>query len=317
MKNISVFWVIVTALFLTACGGEDSSGESQPTSENQNTRPVLRVEAYNYSFMAPDTISSGWVTLSFKNARGMEVHELGLAKLPDGKNFADYLTEIFPPWQSALEKAQNGDIQDSEISSVAYEMLPEWNSDIQYVKSRGLISGGHQVENIMNLEPGTYVIECWVKTKNGEIHISRGMIRPLTVVDTGNNASAPEPDYEITVGASGVKTSGELTTGKHMFSLGFELNENDQLVYDDVHLIRVSDSTDLAQVADWLPWYKAGGLRAPEPAEFFGGADAYGSIPEGGKTYFSIDVPPGRYAWIVQAPSEEEIWHEFTVDSEN
>ena len=104
--------------------------------------------------------------------------------------------------------------------------------------------------------------------------------------------------------------------GKQIFSLGFELNENDQLIYDDVHLIRVNDTTDLAEVADWMPWYIAGGLRAPAPAEFLGGADVYGSLPEGGKAYFSIDVQPGRYAWIVVAPSEEQIWHEFTVPSE-
>lgn len=317
MKNSSVLCAIIIAFMLSAC----SSGEQENSASNENDIEteilVFEVKAYNYAFMAPDTIPSGWTNLRFSNARGMEIHELGLAKLPEGKTIMDYLGEIFPPWRSALKQAQSGEIKADEIGNVASEMLPAWNSEIEYVKSRGLISGGHQVESIMNLEPGTYVIECWVKNRNGEIHISRGMVRQMAVVDRGNNASAPEADYEITVGANGVETSGKLSTGKHMFSLDFELNGDSQLVYDDVHLIRVTDSTDLAQVADWLPWYKSGGLRAPAPAEFFGGADAYGSVPEGGKAYFSIDVQPGRYAWIVDAPSEEQVWQEFTVPSEN
>lgn len=314
MRNVLAYWVIGIAILLQACGGTNEQGEA--STDNGTELPVVEVIASDYSFQAPDTISSGWTTLRFINGQDMEIHELGLAKLPDGKNLGDYLSEIMPPWESALEQLQNGEIEASEIGSVAYEMLPKWNSEIEYVKSRGLISAGKQAENIMNLEPGTYMIECWVKNAEGEIHISRGMIRPLTVVDTGNNASAPMADYEITVGPDGVETSGELTTGKHMFSLGFDMDENDQLVYDDVHLIEVNDDTDLAQVADWLPWYIDGGLRAPAPAEFLGGADAYGSVPEGGKAYFSIDVQPGRYAWIVVAPSEEKIWHEFTVSSE-
>ncbi len=312
MRRFITFLVIGIIILFQACSAGDEQNQTSP--ENQTEIPVVEVVASDYAFQAPDTISSGWTTLRFINGQNMEIHELGLAKLPDGKNMGDYLGEIMPPWESALQQLQNGEIEASEIGSVAYKTLPEWNSDIQYVKSRGLISAGKQAENTMSLEPGTYMIECWVKNADGEIHISRGMIRPLIVLDTGNNASAPEADYEITVGPDGVETSGELTAGKHMFSLGFDLDENDQLVYDDVHLIEVTDDTDLAQIADWMPWYKAGGLRAPAPAVFLGGADAYGSVPEGGNAYFSIDVQPGRYAWIVVAPSEEQIWHEFTIE---
>lgn len=314
MKNISALWVIITVFLLSACGGSEGGNQ---TSNEHDERPVFEVKAYSYAFMAPDTIPSGWTTLRFSNARGMEVHELGLAKLPEGKNLLDYLREIFPPWRSALQKAQNGEIEPEEIGNAAYEMLPKWNSEIEYTKSRGLISGGRQVENILNLDPGTYVIECWIKNSKGEIHISRGMIRSLTVVDTGNNASAPEADYQISLSADGLETSDELTPGKHTFSLDFELDENGQLIFDDVHLIRINDETDLAAVADWMSWYKIEGLQAPAPAEFLGGTDVYGAIPQDGKAYFSMDVQPGRYAWIVDAPSKEEVWQEFTVSSED
>lgn len=315
MKNILVLWVILTAFIITGCGSGD--GGNQTSNKGQTERPVFEVKAYSYSFMAPDTIPSGWITLRFSNARGMEIHELGLAKLPEGKNIGNYLREIFPVWKSTLQKAQNGEIEDDEIRSVALETLPTWNSEIQYVKSRGIISGGHQVENMIHLEPGTYIIECWIKNENGEIHISRGMVRPLTVTDTGNNATAPEADYEISLTTEGIDISEELTPGKHIFSLDFEQSENDQLIYDDIHLIRMTEETDLASVSDWMSWYKVGGLRAPAPAEFLGGADVHGSTPEGGKAYFSMDVQPGRYAWVVDAPSKEQIWREFTVSPQD
>lgn len=315
MRFFSVYLSIITGLLLNACGG--SNDQSQTSDDDQSMPPVVEVIAADYAFQAPDTISSGWTTLRLVNEQGMEIHELGLAKLPDGKNMGDYLNEIMPPWDSALLQVQNGEIESTEMGSVAYDMLPQWNSEIQYVKSRGLISAGYQTENIMYLDPGTYLIECWVKNAEGEIHISRGMIRPLTVVDTGNDASAPDADYEMSLTAEGIETSEELTAGRKIFSVDFELDENDQLIYDDVHLIKVNDDTDLAQVANWLPWYQAGGLRAPAPAEFLGGADVYGSLPHGEKAYFSIDVQPGRYAWIVAAPVEEQVWQEFTVDSGN
>lgn len=313
---ISIEWILIILilpflLILTSCSNdEDQSG----TQMEANALPVVEVIATDYAFQAPDTISSGWTTLRFTNGQNMEIHELGLARLPNGKNLGDYLSEIMPPWESALNQLQSGEIEASEIGAVAYEMLPDWNSDIEYIKSRGLISAGHQSENIMKLEPGTYMIECWVKNADGEIHIIRGMIRALTVIDTGNTATAPEADYQISLTEQGINTSAPIGEGFQTISVDFELNDNDQLFYDDVHLIRADDQTDFTSINEWLGWYQVGGLRAPAPAEFLGGTDVYGSLPEGRKAYFSVNIESGDYAWVVHSPMGEPVFERFTVE---
>lgn len=314
-RCIENFLLLFGMCVTVSCAG----GENQETSmtDSSGTPPIVEVLAADYAFQAPDTIQSGWTTLRLINERGMEIHELGLARLPNDKHLEDYMNEIMPAWETILEQLQNGEIETSEISSSAYELLPEWNSEIAYIKSRGMISPGHSTENIMYLEPGTYMIECWVKDTDGRIHISNGMIRELTVLDEENNASAPESDYSISLTEQGIQTEEEIRAASFTVAVDFELNEDDQLFYDDVHLIRTNEETDFVSINEWMGWYQVGGLRAPAPAEFLGGADVYGSLPEGGKAYFSVNIEPGDYAWVVHSPTGDPIFERFTVNSED
>lgn len=276
--------------------------------------PVIEVIAADYAFQAPDSIQSGWTTLRLINDKGMEIHELGLARLPEEKHLSDYMNDIMPAWETILQELQRGEIEPSDIGSSAYEMLPNWNSEINYIKSRGMISPGHTTENTLYLEPGTYMIECWIKDADGNIHISNGMIRELTVLDAKNGAPTPTSDYSISLTEGGIQTKKEIGEGSHIIAVNFELNDDDQLFYDDIHLIRANNETDFTSINEWMGWYQVGGLRAPAPAEFLGGADVYGSLPYGGKAYFSIDIEPGEYAWVVHAPGGDPVYERFVIE---
>ncbi|MDZ7719000.1 MAG: hypothetical protein U5K72_09315 [Balneolaceae bacterium] len=314
MKLITNFFLCIVIIAMYACSENKNQDQASTNNQSQITPPTLEVMAADYAFQAPDTIQSGWTTLRLINNRGMEIHELGLAKLPDGKHLGDYMNEIMPAWETIIERLQDGEINASEIGSAAYEMLPEWNSDIDYVKSRGMISPGYTTENIMYLEPGTYMIECWVKDADGRIHISNGMIRELTVLDEANKATAPQAGYSISLTENGIETEESITEGRHVVGVDFALNEKDQLFYDDVHLIRTDNETDFTTINEWLGWYQVGGLRAPAPAEFLGGADVYGSLPYGEKAYFTVNIEPGEYAWVVHSPMGEPIFERFTIE---
>lgn len=312
MRFFTVYFIIVLPVLFLGCSNTGDQNEAQNMA--QATPPVIEVLASDYAFQAPDTIQSGWTTLRLINERGMEIHELGLAKLPDGKHLNDYMNDIMPAWETILQQLQNEEIEASEIGSSAYELLPDWNSDIAYVKSRGMVSPGYTTENSMYLEPGTYMIECWVKDTNGRIHISKGMIREITVLEEQNGSSAPTSDYSISLTEQGIQTTEEIGDGKQVISVDFELNEEGQLYYDDVHLIRTEEETDFASINEWMGWYQVGGLRAPAPSEFLGGADVYGSLPYGGEAYFTVDIEPGEYAWIVHSPTEEPVFERFTIE---
>lgn len=244
----------------------------------------------------------------------MEIHELGLAKIPDNKNLSDYMNEIMTVWELILVQLQNGEIEASQIGEQVSGMLPDWNAEVRYVKSRGLVSQGHQTQNIMYLEPGNYLIECWLKDAEGRIHISNGMIRQLTVTNDENDSFIPEPDYNISLTRDGIVADEPLSSGEHLISVDFEQDENGQIIYGDVHLIQVDSNTILETVANWMNWGNINGLRAPAPAKFLGGVDIYENLSNREKSYFSVDIQPGTYAWIVNAPAEQQDWKEFTVE---
>jgi len=133
-------------------------------------------------------------------------------------------------------------------------------------------------------------------------------------LDEENDASVPEASYNISLTESGIKTDESITIGNHIVSVDFELNEENQLYYDDIHLIRDDEETDFTTINEWLGWYQVGGLRAPAPAEFLGGADVYGSLPYGDKAYFTVDMEPGKYAWVVHSPMGEPVFERFTIE---
>lgn len=314
MKNPSRLKVLLPALllFLIVSTSACREAESETTEDAPSAPGVIEITAADYAFDAPAEIPSGWITYRLNNEKAHEIHEVSLARLPEGKTHEEYVTEVIPVWETLWEQMQAGEIASAaEIYEAAGQQLPDWADDIAYVRSRGLVSPGRSTRNTLYLEPGTYSIDCWVKAPDGRIHLAQGMSRPLVVTEEDSGASEPEADVEITISGGEIVTAGELTPGDHTIALlleeGFE--------HDNIHLVHLEEDTDLAEVARWMDWYWEGGLRAPAPADFFGGAHAYGTVPRGNAAYFSVEnLEPGRYAWIVEAPAEDEMWQTFTIE---
>jgi hypothetical protein len=72
------------------------------------------------------------------------------------------------------------------------------------------------------LDPGTYVIECYVKTPDGEFHASLGMVRPMTVTDASSGAPAPQADLEMTLSNYDIAIEDEIAPGEHTIPVHFE-----------------------------------------------------------------------------------------------
>jgi len=275
----------------------------------------VEVRAADFAFAAPSEIPSGWITFVLNNEKAKHVHELSISKLPEGIDYKKYMQKFVSSWEIILKELQNGKINVSGISNREKELLPEWANQVHYITSRGLASPGYSNEKTVYLKPGHYALECWVKTADGAIHISKGMTSPLTVTANTADSTEPKPKEKITVTENRIKTDWHPGLGKHTFALYLKKDAEGYPVHNNINLIKLDNNTSLPEVNRWLDWYHTGGLRSPSPAVFLGGLSTYTSRVENQAEYFTVNIKaPGQYAWIVQVPDGRKLWKVFYVE---
>jgi len=302
MKKVYTYFL--TILLFVSCG--------QP-----KTKKVYKVEVktVDFAFIAPSKIPFGWITFVLNNSNAKHVHEISISKLPEGIDYQEYMNKFVGSWEIVLKDLQNGKMEVSGILSHAKELLPEWEDKVQYITSRGLVSPGNKAEKTIYLKPGKYVMECWVKTADGFVHISKGMTLPFTVTEESAKSTEPEPDEKITVTSNQIQTDWHPSKGKHSFALYLKNDSIGIPIHNNINLIKLDENTDLEKVNKWLDWYHVGGLRSPVPAVFLGGLSTYHSKVGQKAEYFSVYLKEtGRYAWIVEVPDGQKLWKIFQVN---
>ena len=80
-------------------------------------------------------------------------------------------------------------------------------------------------------------------------------------------------------------------------------------------LARLTEDSDLRELATWMDWRLPNGLETPAPVEFLGGTH---EMPAGEIAYFRVRLEPGDYAWIAEVanPDEKGMLKTFTVSGE-
>ena len=230
----------------------------------------------------------------------------------DQKTVEDSKTEVVPAFQKIMDAILAGK------KELPLGDLPAWYKEVKFVGGPGLIAPGKTVVTTLHLEPGTYVIECYVKSPDGVFHSTNGMIEGLKVTEESSKATAPKPTLEMRLSSDkGISVDKSIRPGKHIIAVHFE----DQKVQEhflgfDVHLARLNEDTDLKKLAAWMDWSKPGGFATPAPVTFLGGTQ---EMPGGNTAYFHIELKPGKYAWIAEVPnpSEKGMLKTFTVSSVN
>ena len=146
--------------------------------------------------------------------------------------------------------------------------------------------------------------------RSGEFHTSRGMARPVTVTEDSTGMEPPEADIEIALTRDEIAVTGSPTAGEHTVAVHFQ-EQSEAGLGNDVHLVRLEGETTAADVAPWMDWMNVDGLRSPAPAQFLGGTQ---EMPVGETAYFTVELEPGRYAWISEAPVSRSLFTEFSVE---
>lgn len=288
----------------TAPGAADTPAAPAPAPTG-----IVDVTAEDYSFTAPPTFPSGWVTLRFHN-EGQEPHFMFVLELPEGVTFDDYAAGLAQPFGELYRQYRAGELDRETFLERLGATVPEWFFTARRAGGAGFTAGGRSSETTVYLEPGNYTIECYVRamTEGDTFHGAHGMLRPLIVTEERSPLEPPEADVDIRLSNYAIAVDGDLSAGRHVARVRVE-EDPEGLVAHNVHLVRLEGEQSAAEVAAWMDWVDA--MLPPAPGELLGGA---GQMSAGGESYFAFNLEPGRYAWISEAYGVQGMIHEFTVE---
>ena len=312
--------LLAFALGLTACQPADTEEEAGPeadtlaadtVAEAPAEAGVVEVTAVDYAFQGPAEVPSGWTTFRLAN-EGEEPHFLILWKVPEGRSVEDYRNEVVPVFDAAYDSLEAGTMDQGAAGAMIGQNLPGWFGNVEAMGGPGLLAAGRTGETTVKLEPGSYVMECYVKSPEGEFHSSLGMLAGLTVTEDSTGMPEPEADVELTLTNADIAAASEgpIPAGEHTIAVRYEEHPEAGLG-NDVHVARLDEGASLDEVSSWMNWMNLDGLLPPAPAEFVGGAQ---EVPVGSTSYFTVELEPGRYAWASEASAAERVVKEFTVE---
>ncbi len=269
---------------------------------------VVEITATDYAFRAPSEIASGWNTIRFSN-EGEEPHFVLMSRLPEGKTLDDYETEISQPFNEVWMALLEGKVDRQGAFEMLGGVIPEWYPTLTFMGGPGYVAPGREVQATFRLEPGDYVLECYMKTEDGAVHFMEGMLRPMTVTDAASSGAPPKADVRITLSNFEMQVDGALGAGERTFAVHVEENPEAGFGHN-VHLARLDDETTSDDIVQWMDWFNTEGARTPAPAEFLGGVHL---MPVGSTAYFTADLKPGRYLLVSEYTGHRGVLHEFTV----
>ena len=313
MRNTITIGFLMLVLF--AC----KTKEKEPNEETSNPeKPLLAVGQVNVStksmeFFVADTLYSGWNTFIYKND-SQEVHFLIMDLYPEGITIENTNTELLPPFDDGMRFIMENQM-DSAMN--AFGKIPKWFQEVKFLGGTGLVSPKHTVKSTVNLEPGRYIMECYVKMFNGEWHTSHGMLKEIIVTDKTTDLVAPTPTANIDISSTdGILLKDSVSSGPQIFQTNFL----DQKIYEnfvghDINLVKYDVNASLDSLVQWMNWMDPRGLRTPAPQgfTFLGGMN---NLPAKSKGFFEADLRPGNYVLISEVPAADEkrLLYKFSIE---
>ena len=303
-RSIAQLSTLLAAVVLVGCQAGEDAAEA-PTEAPGN---VVEFSAQGLTFVGvPDEVPAGWTTFRFSNTSEM-IHFALLWKMPEGQGIEAHQLEAAPVFQEGYELLVEGDI---DGANETFGELPAWFGELVAMGGPGLTSPGQTSQATVQLEPGTYVMECYIKT-GGIFHSynpdpdTYGMVAEFEAVEMEVSGEEPEPTLEVMITAEdGFRIQGSPTPGEHTVQVTFL----DQATYPnfaghDLHVVHLSPEVDTDELESWMDWTNEAGMAAPAPATFIGGIN---ELPVGEVGYFGLTLEAGEsYAFIAEVPDPGE-----------
>ena len=240
----------------------------------QPTGPsVVTITATDYAFGMPDTIPAGLTTFRLVN-HGKELHHASLVRLGEGKSAADF--------QAGLAAAMT-----------SHAPPPSW---VTFAGGPNTVTPGDSGTATQTLEPGSYLVVCWIPTADGTPHIMKGMLHPVVVSAAATPAAAAPPaDLSIKLTDYDFELSQPLTAGKHVVRV--------QNTGAQAHEVVIAALAPGKTLRDFIAW-EQGGEKGPLPTgRWLGGVS---TLDAGGHAQFTTTFAPGSYLLLCFWPDAKD-----------
>ena len=299
--SIIIFW---------SCKNEKKTKPIEETTQIENViqdpTNVIDVVTNNMDFISVDTIPSGWNTFKYDN-RSNETHFFLLDKYPEGKTVKNAISDIAPVFEEGMDLINEGK---AEEGFAAFGKLPEWYGQIVFSGGSGLIAPKHTSITTVKLDPGYYIMECYVKMPNGKFHTLMGMAKPIVVTNEDSGNEPPKATVNITLsGIDGISYDNQITGGKQIFSVFVkDQKPHENFIWHDINLVKLEDFASEDALEAWMDW------SDPKGVTFLGGVN---DMPAESTGYFYVDLKPGKYAFISEIPNSKQkgMFKSFTVSN--
>jgi plastocyanin len=244
-----------------------SPSEASPSATASASLNELAIEAADFKFGAPSVTPAGVTRIVVDNV-GSEVHQAQVAKIADGKTFADLTAALQQPDPAAA------------LGLLTLEGGPTG------------VGPGASVATFSNLTPGQYAFLCFLESPDGTPHVAKGMIAPLEVTGTAVDAPLPAGDAELALQDFAFIGVTSVAAGQHTVTV---TNKGPQS--HEAALLRLDEGTTVEQVIEAFtateppsgppPWTSSGGIAGIAP---------------GTTAAMEVDVDAGDYAFICFIP---------------
>jgi hypothetical protein len=242
------------------------SSSTATTSAPAAKARVVRVTGEDFKFDAPDIIPAGLTEFRFLN-KGPSLHHMAILKLSGGKTVDDLNAALSKPGPP-----------------------PSW---VKELGGPNAAAPGLESNATVNLEPGNYVLICFVDL-GGPPHFVKGMVRALRVVPAkGANAPKPKADITATLADYNFQLSSPIRPGKHTIRV--------HNVGAQHHEIQVVQLVPGASLADFMKWMQT--MQGPPLGKALGGV---AGLEPGMSQYFSADFVAGNYVLICFLPDAKD-----------
>ena len=303
MRTFFTFSLLFLTLFACKTKEKDTKEETITPEKNPLELGEVHISTQSMEFFVADTLYSGWNTLIYEN-KSPEVHFAMMDLYPEGITIKNTKAELLPPFDDGMRLIMENKM---DSAMVAFGKIPEWFQQVKFMGGTGLVSPKHTAKSTVYLEPGHYIMECYVKMFNGEWHTSHGMLKEIFVSNqtTKLTPSAPTAIIELS-STDGLILKDSVTSGNQIFQTNFI----DQKIYEnfvghDINLVRYDNTASLDSLIQWMNWMDPKGLITPPPKgfTFLGGMN---NLPAGSKGFFEVNLVPGNYVLISEVPAADE-----------
>jgi plastocyanin len=225
-----------------------------PAASTQRSAAPITITARDYSFEGPDTVPAGPVAFTLRN-EGQEAHHAQFVRLNDGVTLEQF--------GAALRQGPG-----AAFPLVTFRGGPAVTDP-----------GRTSFEVTLDLEPGTYMMLCFIESPDGVPHLAKGMVRPF-VVSSPPTVVMRDFAFDAPEIHAGGQTLRVVNQGRQPHEMA---------------IARVPDDVTPEQIAAALQSPEA----PPFPMENLSGMQA---LSAGLSGWVTVDFTPGTYVLLCFVP---------------